>query len=120
MNKCPEKYRGLSAARECRLRSIRLGTTEIPGRLPMSADEKRGKQTLEVETRSQKIIVALRRRPMRGYEIYKLLGVTPQVAHNTLSSMLNDGLIEYRKEGRARPVWAIAKAETSDTQGATA
>lgn len=35
MNKCPEKYRGLSAARECRLRSIRSGITEIPGRLPM-------------------------------------------------------------------------------------
>jgi predicted transcriptional regulator len=54
---------------------------------------------------------------MRGSEIYKILGVTPQVAHNTLSSLLNDGLIEYKKEGRTRPVWTIAKVETSDTQG---
>ena len=41
MNKCPDKYRGLTPARECRLRSIRLGVEETPGRLPMSADEKR-------------------------------------------------------------------------------
>jgi len=117
MNKCPDKYRGLTPARECRLRSVRLGVEETPGRLPMSPDEKRGKQTLETNTRGQQIMAALRKRPMRGSEIYKILGVTPQVAHNTLSSLLNDGLIEYKKEGRVRPVWTIAKVETSDTQG---
>jgi Mn-dependent DtxR family transcriptional regulator len=83
----------------------------------MSPDEKRGKQTLETNTRGKQIMAALRKRPMRGSEIYKILGVTPQVAHNTLSSLLNDGLIEYKKEGRTRPVWTIAKVETSDTQG---
>lgn len=117
MNKCPDKYRGLTPARECRLRSARLGITEVPGRVPMSPDEKRGKQTLETNTRGKQIMAALRKRPMRGSEIYKILGVTPQVAHNTLSSLLNDGLIEYKKEGRTRPVWTIAKVETSDTQG---
>jgi DNA-binding IclR family transcriptional regulator len=96
---------------------MRLGVNEVPGRVPMSADEKRGKQTVEVGVRGQQIMAALRKRPMRGHEIFKLLGVTPQVAHNTLSSLLNDGLIEYSKEGRTRPVWAIAKVKTSGTQG---
>lgn len=117
MNKCPDKYRGLTPARECRLRSIRTGITEVPGRVPMSPDEKRGKQTLETNTRGQQIMVALRKRPMRGSEIYKLLGVTPQVAHNTLTSLLNDGLIEHSKKGGIRALWALTKTETSDTQG---
>jgi len=119
MNKCPEAYRGLTPAKECRLRSARLGITEVPGRVPTSPDEKRGKQTLETSTRGQQIMVALRKRPMRGSEIYKLLGVTPQVAHNTLTSLLNDGLIKHSKEGGIRALWAIAKVETSDTQGTT-
>jgi hypothetical protein len=33
-NRCPERYRNLSPAEECRLRGLRLGTDERPGALP--------------------------------------------------------------------------------------
>lgn len=108
MNACPPAYRNLSPKAECALRSKRLCVDERPGRLPVSPDPNKGKANGALQTRSQQIIAALKKRPMRRFELVNAIGGSPQLVHYTLTAMREGGVIEMRHGGRRGALWALA------------
>lgn len=108
-NACPPAYRGLTPKEECRLRSVLTGIEERPGRRPPSPDDKKGITTTEIEKRRVQILRLLADEgPLRARDIYRAIVVSPQIAHCTLSAMTVEGLLEYRKEAKRPPIWALA------------
>jgi DNA-binding transcriptional ArsR family regulator len=92
---------------ECRLRSIRLGTQESPGKLPPSFDDKRGETTAEIKARRDAIRAFLASGPKRACEVAKHIGKDQQTANNTLFGMNADGLVISRRDDDKVTTWRL-------------
>jgi hypothetical protein len=107
-NRCPDRYRNLTPAQECRLRGARLGTVERPGALPHMPHIGVGKYSDE-KLRAM-IIEAC---PAGRAHLMSIAGDTMRV-HNMLQKLVEDGALTARRESRRLLYRVTGKAKAAE------